>query len=146
MIAILLVSHGTYAKAMLETAGMILGPQEHAAAVGLSADESPDQLREELTRAMEGFQGMELLVLTDITSGTPFNTVMSLTGRYSFRHLTGINLPLLIETLICRQFVPLEDLAKSLLEKAPATFVDVDGLLAQNAADSKNDPWQEDGF
>lgn len=144
MIAILLVSHGTYATAMLDTARMILGPQEQAVAVGLTADESPDQLRAELVRAMESFQGTELLVLTDITSGTPFNTVVALSGQYPFRHLTGINLPLLIETLICRQFVPMEELIKSLLEKAPDTFVDVDGKFGESRDGGKD--WEEDGF
>lgn len=144
MIAILLVSHGTYATAMLETARMILGPQEQAMAVGLTADESPDQLRAELVRAMESFQGTELLVLTDITSGTPFNTVVALSGQYPFRHLTGINLPLLIETLICRQFVPMEELIKSLLEKAPDTFVDVDGKFRESR--DGGEEWDEDGF
>ena len=144
MIAILLVSHGTYATAMLDTARMILGPQEQAVAVGLTADESPDQLRAELVRAMESFQGTELLVLTDITSGTPFNTVVALSGQYPFRHLTGINLPLLIETLICRQFVPMEELIKSLLEKAPDTFVDVDGKFGESRDGGAD--WEEDGF
>lgn len=144
MIAILLVSHGTYATAMLDTARMILGPQEQAVAVGLTADESPDQLRAELVRAMESFQGTELLVLTDITSGTPFNTVVALSGQYPFRHLTGVNLPLLIETLICRQFVPMEELIKSLLEKAPDTFVDVDGKFGEGR--DGGEEWEEDGF
>ena len=144
MIAILLVSHGTYATAMLDTARMILGPQEQAVAVGLTADESPDQLRAELVRAMESFQGTELLVLTDITSGTPFNTVVALSGQYPFRHLTGINLPLLIETLICRQFVPMEELIKSLLEKAPDTFVDVDRKFGESR--DGGEEWDEDGF
>ena len=144
MIAILLVSHGTYATAMLDTARMILGPQDQAVAVGLTADESPDQLRAEPERAMESFQEAELLVLTDITSGTPFNTVVALSGQYPFRHLTGINLPLLIETLICRQFVPMEELIKSLLEKAPDTFVDVDGKFGESR--DGGEEWDEDGF
>ena len=75
---------------MLETARMILGPQEQAVAVGLTADESPDQLRSELVRAMESFQGTELLVLTDITSGTPFNTVVALSGQHQFLSLIHI--------------------------------------------------------
>ena len=93
---------------------------------------------------MESFQGTELLVLTDITSGTPFNTVVALSGQYPFRHLTGINLPLLIETLICRQFVPMEELIKSLLEKAPDTFVDVDGKFGESRGGGEE--WDEDGF
>ena len=144
MIAILLVSHGTYATAMLDTARMILGPQDQAMAVGLTSEESPDQLRAELIRAMESFQGTELLVLTDITSGTPFNTVVALSGQYPFRHLTGINLPLLIETLICRQFVPMEELIKSLLEKAPDTFVDV--VVKFGESRDGGEEWDEYGF
>ena len=144
MIAILLVSHGTYATAMLDTARMILGPQEQAVAVGLTADESPDQLRAELVRAMESFQGTELLVLTDINSLTPFLIVVSLSWDYSFLDLTGLNVPLLIETLICRQFVPMEELIKSLLEKAPDTFVDVDGKFGESR--DGGEEWEEDGF
>ena len=112
--------------------------------MGLTADERPDQLWAERVRAMESFQGTELLVLTDITSGTPFNTVVALSGQYPFRHLTGINLPLLIETLICRQFVPMEELIKSLLEKAPDTFVDVDGKFGESRGGGEE--WDEDGF
>lgn len=126
MTAILLVSHGSYSKAMLETAEMILGPQDHAAAIGLSPNESPEELKQKLREVMDSLEGMDLLVLTDVTSGTPFNTVMSLSRTYTFRHMTGVNLPLLIDALISRMGVPLEELVCGLKKNAAGTFVDVD--------------------
>ncbi|HBE87280.1 MAG TPA: PTS mannose transporter subunit IIA, partial [Lachnoclostridium sp.] len=99
MTAFLLVSHGTYSKAMLETAEMILGPQSQVAAVGLAPSQSPDDLKTEIRRSIESLSGPDLLILTDVSSGTPANTIMALSQEYSFRHLTGINLPLLIEAL-----------------------------------------------
>lgn len=139
MIAVLLVSHGTYSKALLETAEMILGKQEDAAAVGLSASQSPDQLKEKIRMAIEKLKGKELLVLTDVTSGTPFNMVMALSQEYSFRHLTGINLPLLIDALISRQAMSLDDLAKSLMEHAAGTFVDVDEKMSRAQNQNEDD-------
>jgi len=138
MTAILLVSHGTYSKAMLETAEMILGPQSQAAAVGLTPSQSPDDLKTEIRRAIECLSGPDLLILTDVSSGTPANTIMALSREYSFRHLTGINLPLLIEALISRQFVSIEDLASTLMQNAASTFVDVDEMMygTQEAGDS----------
>lgn len=131
MTAILLVSHGGFAKALLETAEMILGPQELTAAVGLAPDDSPEVLQEKIEAALESFHGAPSLVLTDIFSGTPFNTVVRLSQRYSFRHLTGINLPLLNEALVSRDSSSPDELAQTLLESAPAAFQDVDAALAQ---------------
>ncbi len=131
MTAILLVSHGTFSKAMLETAEMILGPQSQAAAVGLAPSQSPEDLKAEIRRAIERLSGSDLLILTDVTSGTPASTITALSREYSFRHLTGINLPLLIEALISRQFVPLKDLTASLMQNAASTFVDVDEMMCR---------------
>lgn len=139
MTAILLVSHGGYAKAMLETAEMILGPQDHAAAVGLSPSESPEELKQEIKKAMDSLAGMDLLVLTDVTSGTPFNTVMSLSLERTFRHMTGVNLPLLIDALISRQGVPLEELVNGLKRNAAGTFVDVDERMIGETAGNEDE-------
>jgi PTS system mannose-specific IIA component len=63
---------------------------------------------------------------------------MALSQEYSFRHLTGINLPLLIEALISRQFVPIGDLTSTLMQNAASTFIDVDEMMygKQEADDS----------
>ncbi|MDR7810885.1 MAG: hypothetical protein RIN62_03340 [Lacrimispora sp.] len=52
--------------------------------------------------------------------------------------MTGINLPLLIEALISRQFVPIGDLTSTLMQNAASTFIDVDEMMygKQEADDS----------
>lgn len=131
MTAILLVSHGGFAKALLETAEMIMGPQELTAAVGLGPTDSLEVFQEKLEQALASFHGAPTLVLTDIFSGTPFNTVVRLSQTHSFRHLTGINLPLLNEALVSRDFSSPEELAATLMESAPAAFQDVDALMSR---------------
>lgn len=131
MTAILLVSHGGFAQALLETAEMILGPQELTAAVGLAPNDSPEALQAKIEAALDSFHGAPTLVLTDIFSGTPFNTVVRLSQSRSFRHLTGINLPLLNEALVSRDFSSPDELAETLMESAPEAFRDVDAFLAQ---------------
>lgn len=125
MTAILLVSHGGLAQAMLETAEMILGPQEYAAAIGLLPEETPQTLEMKITSRLDAFSGMPVLVLTDICSGTPFNTVTRLSERYAFCHVTGVSLPLLSEALMDRDSESPDALARKLKEIAPETVLNV---------------------
>ncbi|MFQ9702825.1 MAG: hypothetical protein ACLR0U_12565 [Enterocloster clostridioformis] len=43
--------------------------------------------------------GQEVLVLTDLMYGTPFNTMIQLEEECSFTHITGDQPPLLIEAI-----------------------------------------------
>ncbi len=53
-----------------------------------------DMIREKIIQLMD--KG-EVIVLTDVKLGTPFNIVMQLMKDYDFYHLTGINIPLLMK-------------------------------------------------
>lgn len=130
MIEIIMVSHGDYAKAMLESAQFIAGEQEHICTFGLHLGESIDQLREEISEAIEKAQKKgEVLILTDMFSGSPFNVTVSLMQHYSFYHITGINLPILLEILMSRDSSSADELCKEVLEKAKDTILDVNKLF-----------------
>lgn len=126
MIEIIMVSHGYYAKAMLESAQLIAGEQEHICVFGLHLGDSVDQLREEVSNTIEKIQkNGEVLVLTDMFSGSPFNVVVSLMQHYSFHHITGINLPILLEILMNRDTGSAEEICRDVLNKAKDTVIDV---------------------
>lgn len=126
MIEIIMVSHGYYAKTMLESAQLIAGEQDHICVFGLHLGDSVDQLREEVSKAIEEAQkNGEVLVLTDMFSGSPFNAVVSLMQHYSFHHLTGINLPILLEILMSRDSSSAEEICRDVLKKAKDTVIDV---------------------
>lgn len=132
MVEIIMVSHGDYAKSMLESAQMIVGEQDHVQTFGLYLGDSVDKLREDLVEAIEKVQkDGELLVLTDMFSGSPFNITYSLMQHYSFRHITGINLPMLLEILTSRESAGVEELCEMILDKGKATIIDVNKFFEE---------------
>jgi len=130
LIEIIIVSHGQYAKVMLESAQLIAGEQDHICTFGLELGESVDQLRDEISNTIEKVQkNGEVLILTDMFSGSPFNVVVSLMQYHSFYHITGINLPILLEILLSRDTSSAEELCEEILEKAKDTVIDVNKYL-----------------
>lgn len=131
MMKLLLVSHGSLAQAMLESAEMICGPQEDIRALGLFPGDSPDALKESIKETLDQWNGQDILVLTDIRSGTPFNTVASLMQSYPFRHISGVNLALLIEALMDRDDMCADEVANELMAVCSQTILDVNRLMEQ---------------
>ena len=114
---VIVVSHGSYARGLVDTAQMIAGEQD-LEAFGLEPEESVDTLREKIRESIEQTsEGEEVLILTDLFYGSPFNTVISLMSEYDLYHVTGINLPLMM--------------GKDLLKAAPETVKDVRELYKE---------------
>ena len=132
MIHIIMVSHGEYAKAMLESSQLIVGEQENITVFGFNLGDSTDQLRESIENEVERVQkNGDVLVLTDMFSGSPFNVASSLMQKFSFQHITGINLPLLLEILTSRGDVGIEELCKNVIEQGKDTIVHVNKFLEE---------------
>lgn len=125
MIELIIVSHGNFAKEILKSAELIAGEQEHVHTFGLHLGDSVDKLRDDLSEAIEKVQNREVLILTDMFSGSPFNATVSLMQHYSFFHITGINLPILLEILMSRETTGAAELCDDLLSRAKDTIIDV---------------------
>ena len=125
MVELVVITHGNLAFALKETSEMLLGEQEHIAVFGLqlgeSIEESRDQAAEAIGRACEAG---EVLVITDMISGSPFNIACSLLERYSFEHLTGINFPLFLEILSNRDELSARGLVEMSLNVGGETIKD----------------------
>lgn len=132
MIEIIMVSHGDYMKSMLESAQLIVGEQQNIRTFGLHLGESVEQLREEISEAIEKAREKgEVLVLTDMRSGSPFNVTVSLMRQFSFRHITGINLPILLEILMARDSAGVEEICRGVLEVGKETILDANKLFEE---------------
>ena len=100
---IILVSHGSFSKGLYETMEMVLGPQENLAYVWLYPEQGVYILKENIEKELKkASEGEEILILTDLFYGSPFNAVVQLMNQYDVYHMTGINVPLLMEILIMR--------------------------------------------
>ena len=129
LMKVIVVSHGSYARGLVDTAQMIAGEQEDLEAFGLEPEESVDTLRESIEQTSEG---EEVLILTDLFYGSPFNTVISLMSEYDLYHVTGINLPLMMEVVMGRYAgKSAQEVCKDLLKAAPETVKDVRELYKE---------------
>lgn len=99
---IILVSHGDFAKGLLASAQMIVGDQDNISAFGLYPTDNIEMLKKTIEDNIERYSGEDILFLTDLSHGSPFNIVVSLMNKYPIYHITGINLPLLLETMMMK--------------------------------------------
>lgn len=127
---ILVLSHGDMAIGMLNSAEMICGKLENVAAIGIEPTEDLDEYKAGLLDAMDRFPA-GVLLLVDLMSGTPFNTIMSIAAERQIYGIAGMNLPLLIETALMRGSSTLAEIAASAKEKIHSSICDLGDLQAE---------------
>lgn len=145
---IILVSHGSFSKGLYQTMEMVLGPQENLAYVGLYPEQGADILKENIEKEFkEAKENEEILVLTDLFYGSPFNAVVQLMNKYDVYHLTGINVPLLMEILIMRSNGKnAEEICEEAMKLAGSTVQDVRKYLADMIKMEEEDEECETSF
>ncbi|CAM2057711.1 mannose PTS system EIIA component [Desulfovibrionales bacterium] len=127
-VGVVLVTHSDYGLRLLQTAELILGPQECVGTVSVDASCEVAEILVTLKQAILGCDvGAGVLLLTDMFGGTPTNLSLSLLGSGRLEVLTGVNLPMLLKILGSRQ-MPLAKLAQE-AKKAGCQGIVVAGEL-----------------
>lgn len=130
---IILVSHGNFSKGLYETAQMVMGEQKDFVAYGLYPNEEVSVLKEKIEQEiLTTEKGEEILILSDLFHGSPFNAVVSLMEHYDLYHITGINLPLVVEAIMQRYSnSSAEETCRKLMEEKGETIKDVRKLFEE---------------
>ena len=119
MYKIIVFTHGSLAESLVRTSRLILGNQPdietYCVEPGCNLEEMRNGVEQSIRRSNDS--GQEVLVLTDLMYGTPFNMMAELQETHCFSHITGINLPMLLEAINRRQ-EPLSERADGELVKA----------------------------
>ena len=124
MIHILLITHGSMAEGMVSSIRMLIGEQENFNYVTFAEDMGQDELKELLDAKITDVSAeKQYLIMCDIKGGTPFNVA----SRYSFKNdnvsvFYGVNLPVLVETLIGREGKDLAEITQYLQEVSSTTL------------------------
>lgn len=116
-IALLIMSHGNFAKAAIESAELIVGKQSNYVTMSIVVTDEFDSLKQEMhekVKQLDRKQG--LLILTDIVGGTPTNLASEFLLQEGALLVSGINLPVLLEILMNR--TNSLDKLESLIEEA----------------------------
>jgi PTS system mannose-specific IIA component len=142
---IILVTHGTWGQALLETTEIFLGPQENLACVPLNLDESPEGFVEKLERVLDQIAGdREVLFLVDLRGGTPWNIIAVLTRRRKLQCVAGLSLPMLLEVLPRRAGLSVAELAEIAAAAGREGVINLATVLSGVASTKRSDVTQEE--
>lgn len=117
-LGVVLMSHGEFAKAALESAKMIAGEAQNVRALALTADKTAEEFEREFQEVYRELSREydTVLCLCDIYGGTPFNVLSRcLLNGMDMEAYTGLSLPLLIEVLMISE-IEREELHRRILE------------------------------
>jgi PTS system mannose-specific IIA component len=130
MVDVILVSHGAMAAGIREAAELLLGEQERTAVLDLYPGDTMESLAEKLERTIDSFGDPgNVLVLSDIASGTTSNAANLMVLKKGIRHVSGCNLPMAVEVFSSRQDKGMDDLAELAVGAARDGIVDSRELL-----------------
>ena len=120
MTNILLITHGNLASALVQTSELIVGSSSNIYTHSLDLGDDPEEFASKVEKSIEELSNEgNLIIFTDLFGGTPSNTVMSKLFRLNFPEniasFTGVNLPLLLETIpMCEKESGFNDLVNHL--------------------------------
>lgn len=138
----ILASHGGLAEGMLDSINMLLGPQEEIEAYALLPEQEPERLYERLEASIRGAGDDEVFFFTDLYFGSPFNRVVELARTRDIYHITGMNLPVLIEALVARNGgATCEGVLNAAMSVAGDCIKDVRSLLAEDDSVEDEEEW-----
>ncbi|MDG6898022.1 PTS mannose transporter subunit IIAB [Actinobacillus delphinicola] len=119
-IGILIATHGRAAEQLLKTTEMLIGEQDDVATIDFVPGENAETI---MTKYQEKIQGDlshcdHFLFLVDTWGGSPFNAANRVAeGKDNMDVVTGVNVPMLVETFMARDDGPsLDELVEVALE------------------------------
>jgi PTS system mannose-specific IIA component len=112
VVGIVIVTHGRMATGLIEAAEMIVGEQEALVPVHLQEMDDVEGLMERVTKAVSQVDsGQGALIMVDLPGASPFNASARLAMQQdNIGVVTGVNLPMLAETLVQRDGSSIQEL------------------------------------
>lgn len=121
---VILVAHGKLAHEMKQSAEMIFGSLPDFASIEFLKEEGLDSISEKITQQVTSNQHEGTLIITDLFCGTPYNASCSVAMRYpdaEIEVLSGMSLPMVLETATLLNAQPLQDTIDRMKELAAET-------------------------
>lgn len=138
MVNIILVSHGVFCEGLRNGLKMITGDDYGISAVPLFPGETPETYRSKLARAIqEKYTEEGILILSDISGGTPFNSAVYLGKDYKIGLISGMNMPMLLNLVLG---IDEEHTLDELIEKAiDYDAIDINGTNLSKGGNKKRE-------
>ena len=109
MIGVILTGHGEYASGLTTSLELIMGQAitDHFYKINFTIQDSLESLKEKIESAIDELDDCEeILICTDVKSGTPFNVSLNLALQNSkLTVVYGINLAVLMDIMFRKNYV-----------------------------------------
>lgn len=121
---VLIITHGSFGKGLLDGIEVIMGKQENIQVLGLNLGDNIEILKSEVEKIVREKQkeNKEVIIAVDLFGGSPFNIALYVMKNYDVKVITGINMPMLIELLSSINMYDIDELLKNIHKSA------VDGI------------------
>lgn len=135
MVGILLVSHGLMADGIKDSVNLIFGDADAIGTAKLLAGQEFESLKEEvMEKIVELDQGKGVLVFVDLYGASPHNASilnypLLQTKNVPIRVVTGMNLPMILETSAMRSYASLDEMAEAAINSGKDGIVEAVGAL-----------------
>ncbi|MDQ0204600.1 PTS sugar transporter subunit IIA [Pectinatus haikarae] len=115
MIAVLLLTHEDFGKAMLKSAELVLGTVERVKTLGLHRGDDITEFCGKVKNEIEELDQKEgVLVFADLFGASPYNAaaIASSSINVPYKCITGLSFPMLLEALTMRSSYDLSGLTE----------------------------------
>ncbi len=101
MVKLVLVTHGKTASGLMDTLSMFIGDVNDVIICSLG-DNGHEQFKLELKSHLKKYNEQEMLILTDICGGSPFQICLQLKLEMQLKAeiISGVNIPMLLEVYL----------------------------------------------
>jgi PTS system mannose-specific IIA component len=137
MIGLVLVTHGSLARAFVAALEHVVGPQKNVATVCIEADDDMEARRREILEAVRAVNiGSGVVLMTDMFGGTPSNLAISIMNETGVEVVAGVNLPMLIKFASLRDSTALQPLVVA-IQEAGRKYINVASSLLADVGHSR---------
>lgn len=137
---VIVVSHGDFSKGLVNSVQMLTGKQEELVSYGLYPEQTVDTLKDQLEKEIQSTpKDEEILFVTDLFHGSPFNAVVSLMRDYKFYHITGVNLPMLMEVMLERGEKSADEISDEVVQNSSETIINVNKIFNDQSDEEEDE-------
>ena len=112
MIGIVVITHGMLGYELIKAAELIKGELTDIISISVDATKGVEDLKKEITGAIKKADtGNGVLILTELSGGTPSNISLSFLKKGKIEVVTGVNLPMLLKISDFRKETKLDSFA-----------------------------------
>ena len=113
MTGIVVTGHGQYAEGVMSAIRLVAGAPEQVQVVNFTEGEGVEELKSHMIQAINALESEDVLLMTDILGGSPFNVAVQLLAEPVGRNLkvvAGANMASIVQAVFMRGNVPFEQL------------------------------------